>query len=170
MYGQLVLTPGISPIPSPLPNPLFTPLLCHLCSLLWNITNYHLPQPHINSCLLPINIGDQVFLSPPDHHSKHLPPKEQGSFSWFPQLLSLGTLLIIFNLSHLGSLPLFLKITLLTHQPQQDPTLLCFRKCRKHPPCPQFQKNKAPVWQLYLTLLDWTWDSHPPHHVHFYPE
>jgi hypothetical protein len=78
MYGRPVLTPGLSPKCSPLPDHLLTPLLCHLHSLLWNFADHHLPWPHTVSCLLPVNIGDQVPLSPPDHRPSPLSPKWQG--------------------------------------------------------------------------------------------
>ena len=80
MYGHPVLTPGFLPKHSPLPDHLLTPLLSHLRSLLWNFADHHLPQPHSVSCPLPVNIGDQVLLSPPGHQPSPLSPKWQGPF------------------------------------------------------------------------------------------
>ena len=75
-----VLTPGLLPKCSPLPDHLLTPLRSHLCSLLWNFADHHLPRPHSVSCPLPVNIGDQVLLSPPGHQPSPLSPKWQGPF------------------------------------------------------------------------------------------
>ena len=80
MYGCPVLTPGLSPKCSPLPDHLLTPLLCYLRSLLWDFADHHLPRPQTVSCPLPVNIGDQVLLSPPDHRPSPLSPKWQGPF------------------------------------------------------------------------------------------
>jgi hypothetical protein len=80
MYGHPVLTPGFLPKCSPLPDHLLTPLLSQLRSLLWNFADHHLPQPHFVSCPLPVNIGDQVLLSPPGHQPSPLSPKWQGPF------------------------------------------------------------------------------------------
>ena len=75
MYGWLV-----SPKTSPLPDHLLTPLLSHLRSLLWDFTDYSLPQPCANSCPSLIKIGDQIFFSTPDQYSSPLSPKCQGPF------------------------------------------------------------------------------------------
>jgi hypothetical protein len=80
MYGHPVLTPGLSPKCSPLPDHLLTPLLCHLRSLLWNFADHHLLQSYTVSCLLPVNIGDQVLLSSPDHWLSPPSSKWQGPF------------------------------------------------------------------------------------------
>ena len=81
MYVCPVLTPGLSPKCSPLPDHLLIPLLCHLlCSLLWNFADHHLLRPYTVSCPLPVNIGDQVLLSPPDHWLSPFSPKWQGPF------------------------------------------------------------------------------------------
>jgi hypothetical protein len=83
MYGYPVLTSGLSAKCSPLPDYLLTPLLCHLHSL-WSFADYHLPWPHTVSCPLPVNIGDQVLLFPPDHLPSPLPPKSQVPFNVIP--------------------------------------------------------------------------------------
>ena len=80
MYGWLVLTPSLSPKTSPLPDHLLTSLLSHLCSLLWDFTDYSLCQPRANLCPLQIKIGDQVLFSPPDQCLLPLSPKWQGPF------------------------------------------------------------------------------------------
>jgi transposase InsO family protein len=79
MYRCPVLTPGLLPKCSPLPDHLLTPLRSHLCSLLWNFADHHLPRPHSVSCPLPVNIGNQVLLSP-GHRPSPLSPKWQGPF------------------------------------------------------------------------------------------
>ena len=80
IYGQPVLTPSLSPTTSPLPDHLLTPLLTHLCSLLWDFTNYSLLQPCVNSCPMLIKIGDHVLFSHPDQCPSPLSPKWQGPF------------------------------------------------------------------------------------------
>ncbi|XP_027247589.1 protein NYNRIN-like [Cricetulus griseus] len=80
MYGRPALTPGLSPKPSPLPDRLLTPLLHHLRSLLWEFADHSLPRPCATPCTSPINIGDQVLLSPPDQSPSPLSPKWKGPF------------------------------------------------------------------------------------------
>ena len=104
MYGHPVLTPGLSPKCSPLPDHLLTPLLCHLRSLLWNFADHHLLQSYTVSCLLPVNIGDQVLLSSPYHWLSPPSSKWQGPFKvilMMPSATKLKRLSHWVHLSHL---------------------------------------------------------------------
>jgi hypothetical protein len=148
MYGHPVLTPGLSPKCSPLPDHSLTPLLSHLRSLLWNFSDYHLPQPHSVSCPLLVNIGGQVFLSPPDHRPLLLSPKWQGPFKVMlvtPTAAKLEGLSHWVHLSHLKSFipppkddPFFIHI-----DPNKNRALLSSRRCQGHPsgPLSQFKSN-----------------------------
>lgn len=163
MDGHLVLT--LIFYETPLPDHLRTALLCHLCSLLWNFTDHHLPWPHTNSCPFPINTGDQA-LFPPDHHPSPLSSTWQDGFKCNSHDPHRRTL-IGFTWLTSSLLPLYLKITLLTHWSQQDPAPLSFR--RPWTTLSPVQTNETPFWQLHSTLLDHIWVSPPPPPVCFYP-
>lgn len=80
MYGLLVLTS--CPLScSPLPHQLVIPPNCHLCSLLWNFVDHHLPSSYAFLCQC-LSVLETEFFSPLQIISPHLSlsPKLQGPF------------------------------------------------------------------------------------------
>jgi hypothetical protein len=156
MYGRPVLTPGLPPKCFLPPDHLLTPLLCHLCSRLWNFVDQHLPWPHTVSCPLPVNIGDQVLLCPPDYWPSPLSPKWQGPFKVIlvpPTAAKLKGLSHWVHLSHQ-----------LSHPPPKDdpssytstltgPCSVKFRKALRSPTLSPIPENETPL-QFNLTELD----------------
>lgn len=162
MYGCPVLTPGFSPKHSHLPDRLLTPLLSHLRSLLWNFADHHLPRPHSVSCPLPVNIGDQVLLSPPGHQPSPLSPKWQGPFKVILITPTAAKLEGLSHWIHLSHLKPFIP------PPKDDsssytltltgPCCVKLRKTSRPPVLSPILENEASLQQPNPTSLDKTLD------------
>ena len=75
MYGQPLLTAGLNPQPSLLTCSPYC-FITSAPSYGTLLTTLTMRQP----CPSPVNIGDQVLLSPPDQHPSSLSPKWHGPF------------------------------------------------------------------------------------------
>jgi hypothetical protein len=155
MYGHSVLTPGLLPKCPPVPDHLLTPLFCHFHFLLWNFDDHHVPGPHAVSCPLPVIIGDQVLLYPPDYQPSPLSPKWQGPFKVIFVSPTAANLEGLSHWVHLSHLKPFIP------PPKDDPSSYIstltgpysvkFRKTSRPPIMNPIPENETPLQQPIST-------------------
>jgi hypothetical protein len=127
-------------------------------SLLWNFADHHLPQPHSVSCPLPVNIGDQVLLSPPGHQPSPLSPKWQGPFKVTLVIPTAAKLKGLSHWVHLSHLKPFIL------PPKDDsssytlaltgPCSVKIQKTSRPPVLPSISENEASLQQPNSTSMD----------------